>query len=295
MGYQEVLGKRNFKKVPAESLEQLYKHPVLSMLFITGVSTIQAHQKQGLVRTADDYLLVYCNKGKIKISIGSANYLLDKKGMLVVSMESSFSYQNTESVPGSLNIIHFNGSAADRFAKDLVRNANGHLVTLQDDEDLGCKTKLEGMLGKNSSTEDWLLLNRQFWHLLTGLCFSSQHKCTQWEISKSEMAIRFMSSQIHLPLSLAEIASHVHLSVSHFSFQFKKETGYTPLDYFNQLKVRKACHQLENSGLRIKEIASNLGYNDPLYFSRLFSKLMDESPVSYRKRRQKKQVSYSLQ
>jgi AraC-like DNA-binding protein len=86
-------------------------------------------------------------------------------------------------------------------------------------------------------------------------------------------------------LTLEEIARQVNLSPSHFSFIFKKKTGFSPIEYFNHLKIQKACQYLLFTDLRIKEISSELGIDDQYYFSRLFTKVMGFAPNDYREKR----------
>jgi len=86
-------------------------------------------------------------------------------------------------------------------------------------------------------------------------------------------------------LTLKEIAEGVNLSGSHFSFIFRKKTGFSPIEYFNHLKVQKASQFLLFTDLRIKEIADKLGIKDPYYFTRMFTKLMGVSPATYRTKR----------
>jgi YesN/AraC family two-component response regulator len=63
---------------------------------------------------------------------------------------------------------------------------------------------------------------------------------------------------------------------------FKKKTSRTPIDYLTYLRVQQASKLLDFSTLRINEIALKVGYSDPFYFSRMFSKIMGSSPKTYR-------------
>lgn len=72
---------------------------------------------------------------------------------------------------------------------------------------------------------------------------------------------------------------------AHFSVTFKKKTGFSPIEYFNHLKMQKASQYLLFTNLRIKEIAQEVGIEDPYYFSRLFTKIMGISPVHYREKK----------
>jgi transcriptional regulator GlxA family with amidase domain len=97
-------------------------------------------------------------------------------------------------------------------------------------------------------------------------------------------ALAFMNDRLHERLALTELAEHVGLSVSHFSQLFKVHIGFSPIDYFINLKIQYACHLLETTTRAIRDIANALGYEDAYYFSRLFRKLMGTSPANYRKR-----------
>ena len=97
-----------------------------------------------------------------------------------------------------------------------------------------------------------------------------------------DLSIDFMQKSINVTLTLEDIAGSVNLSASHYSALFKKKTGFAPIEYFNHLKIQKACQYLQFTDLRVKEIAAELGVEDPYYFSRMFSKLMSVSPNDYR-------------
>lgn len=103
-------------------------------------------------------------------------------------------------------------------------------------------------------------------------------------VDPTNKAILFMQDNLSASITLDNIAQSAHLSVSFFSRKFRQETGYAPIEYFNHLRIQRACQLLHFSKLRINEVASQLGIDDPFYFSRLFKKQMGISPVEYRKR-----------
>jgi len=85
-------------------------------------------------------------------------------------------------------------------------------------------------------------------------------------------------------LTLPELASAAGLSLDHFGRVFKARTGTSPMAYVRRLRLREAALMLRQTGHRIEEIAAAVGYGDPLYFSRLFSREFGVGPRGYRKR-----------
>lgn len=87
-----------------------------------------------------------------------------------------------------------------------------------------------------------------------------------------------MQQHINENISLNELSSNYHYSVSRFSHLFKQKTGYAPIDYFLQMKMQKASQQLDFTTRSVKEIAFNLGFDDPYYFSKRFRMIIGVSP-----------------
>ena len=56
----------------------------------------------------------------------------------------------------------------------------------------------------------------------------------------------------------------------------------SPMAYFIQLKISKACELLDRTQMTMAQIATELGYDDPYYFSRIFKKTQGSSPTAYR-------------
>ena len=91
-----------------------------------------------------------------------------------------------------------------------------------------------------------------------------------------------MLEHIDQPLTLDMLAASANMSKFHFSKRYKALTGYSPVKHFLNMKMEHACSLLDGSDLSVGAIASRLGYDDPLYFSRLFSRTVGISPRRYR-------------
>jgi AraC family transcriptional activator of pobA len=89
--------------------------------------------------------------------------------------------------------------------------------------------------------------------------------------------------------SPAEYAGLMNLSLGYLNDTLKMVTGNTVSHSIQEEAIREAQRLLWYSDLSIKEIASNVGFDDPKYFSRIFSKITEKSPGEFRKRHQGEQ------
>jgi transcriptional regulator GlxA family with amidase domain len=94
--------------------------------------------------------------------------------------------------------------------------------------------------------------------------------------------IEWMRSNGHRRLGLRELAAQAGLSVPHYAACFKRHTGSSPMSYFQRLKMQHCAQLLALTELHVDEIALAVGLDDPFYFSRLFKKVMGQSPRHFR-------------
>lgn len=92
----------------------------------------------------------------------------------------------------------------------------------------------------------------------------------------------FVEQHYRRDLSIKEVADYAGLSPNYFSHLFKKASGLSFTDYLNSVRVAKACRLLEETSLKIYEIAEEVGFTDYKYFSTVFRKITGDPPTKYR-------------
>lgn len=97
------------------------------------------------------------------------------------------------------------------------------------------------------------------------------------ELLQIENAIELMGTSYHENLKLKDLAKAAQMDEAHFSYKFNKVYHIRPIDYLIRLRLRKAADLLLK-GYSVTEAAWNVGYQDPLYFSRLYKKHFGISP-----------------
>lgn len=98
-----------------------------------------------------------------------------------------------------------------------------------------------------------------------------------------EQAVQYFTENYNTPISIDQYAQSHNLSISWFIQNFKQYTGTTPTQYILLLRISNAKDLLENTAYNVSEIANIVGYDNPLYFSRIFKKQSGVSPSEYRK------------
>ena len=102
-------------------------------------------------------------------------------------------------------------------------------------------------------------------------------------INQIDYAITYFNENYNKDISVSEYAKSIHVSECWFNRIFKKVTKLTPLQYIISVRIAAAKTLLENEGYNVKETAYAVGFNNPLYFSRLFTKHAGVSPTEYKK------------
>lgn len=92
-----------------------------------------------------------------------------------------------------------------------------------------------------------------------------------------------MESSVTSNFTLKDYADELFLSVDHFSHLFTETVGIPPHRYMLMLKMTRAKQLLIQTDHSISQIAKFIGYGDPLYFSRIFKKHCNLTPMQYRK------------
>ncbi|EME52219.1 AraC family transcriptional regulator [Amycolatopsis decaplanina] len=119
-------------------------------------------------------------------------------------------------------------------------------------------------------------------HLLTRHARKPKPPRAGREDHRVRAAVAMMRDRLAEPLSVAEIAGEVHLSVYHFIRVFKEKTGETPHRFLAGLRIEEARRLLRDTDLPIARIASRCGFATPGALSAAFLKHTGSRPSEYR-------------
>lgn len=103
-------------------------------------------------------------------------------------------------------------------------------------------------------------------------------------IDDIERAVHYFNDNYNKHISIEQYAQEHLMSVNWFIHSFKSVMKVPPMQYIVSLRIAAAKGYLENSNKNIAEIAATVGYDNALYFSRLFRKYTGMTPSEYRKK-----------
>lgn len=236
---------------------------------------------------ANQHIIIYCESGKGWIKYKGDKKIMERNQVFILPAKEIHSYGADIQDPWSIYWIHFLGDDTDLFSSILGRKINideSHSGRSQDRIML-----FEDMfqnLEMGYSRENLEYVSYCLTYFLASIKYDTQFREIKnvKEMDMVQKSIHYMKNNLERNLELEEIAEHVGYSPSHFGNLFHKKTSYSPMGYYNQLKIQRACSFLQFSDLKIKEIAFRLGYYDPFHFSKAFKKETRLTPKEYREK-----------
>ncbi|MCC6290443.1 MAG: AraC family transcriptional regulator [Chitinophagaceae bacterium] len=275
--------------LPKPVIEQCEQSTITGALHITDIGFYPKaafHYRQR-EHGSPQNILIYCVDGEGWAQVKKQKILIRQGAYLILPKDVKHVYEADQHKPWSIFWLHFKGSLDSAYVKALTQNTESFSgIVSYNEERLTLFNNMYNTLQAGYSFDNLNYVSMLLHHYLASFCYPQTFNPNQpRDEEEIDVAIRYMQDHIHEMLTLKAVADHIHRSASHFSALFKKKTGYPPLEYFNYIKIQYACQMLEFTNLQVKELAYKLGFQDPYYFTRLFTKLMGLSPQGYRKKK----------
>ena len=281
------IGQRMFV-IPKHVISSIKNNPLISSLYLTDVGYFPHAKNHFRERKSgcEQYILVYCIEGHGLVNIFNKEIQLSPNTYFIIPRIISHKYQAVKNDPWTIYWVHFTGSHSSLlYGKVLKDNEKRATYIPFDERRISLFNNIMDILELGYSSDNLDFVNISLWQLLCSFIYDNYFlKFTQKQSNLDivNSAISYVKENPDEPILIKDIADRFNYSSSHFLTLFKKKTGYTPSHYFNLMKIQQACQYLSFTTMSIKEICFGLGYNDPLYFSRLFKKIMGIPPNSYR-------------
>lgn len=232
-----------------------------------------------------DYQLLYIVSGKGHFYFHGEDRVVYAGRMVLIQPRQEQRYEYFGEDKTEVYWVHFTGSDV----KNILRSYNipmddpifysgasstySYLFKEMIHELQNCKTGYEDLLA---------MYLRQIFLLVQRTRQEERPTVSTYIQEEMEFARRYFNEHYNEPISIQEYAESRNMSVCYFQRNFKQIVKHTPMQYLLTIRVNNAASLLETTDYSMAEIAAIVGYEDPLYFSRLFRKIKGVSPRDYR-------------
>ncbi|HEY5960170.1 MAG TPA: AraC family transcriptional regulator [Polyangiaceae bacterium] len=235
-------------------------------------------------------LLVFCTKGIGSCAVADRSLRLRSGSLLIVPDGAACRLTLDEQTPWSGDWYHVDGSMTAEYLHALNLETEPSVLELGHDTRVTeLLSELREIVQDGHQANHLLHASSILQHLFTVLIRRNREPRRETREASQRIAasIEFMKRNLARSLDVPQLSEQAKLSTSHYSALFKRQTGRSPAEYFTRLRMQSAAELLEETTLSIKEIARQLGYRDPLYFSRVFAGVHGIAPSEYRLRRRR--------
>lgn len=274
---------------PADVLDHVRRHPLGIGLHVICLGWFPKARGSGIERPRglDECIIIFCTKGRGWLEIDGKRISVGSGEVLIIPPNKPHAYHADGEDPWSIHWAHFSGTSAASYASMLPAHEHVMTVTASDSKKIAEMFGECYRLASSGFTERTLLLVSHILRHALGVLFfqigTSLRGAPRVGAHDLTKSIEFMRANVARPLTLGELSRHAGLSPARFSSLFRDQTGSSPVEHHIRLRMQSACHYLDTTALSVKEVAAELGYDDPYYFSRIFQKILGCSPLAYRR------------
>lgn len=262
-----------FQPIPPHSLYPSTEHP----------KNYYFHPGKG--RILSEYQIVYISKGKGSFSSKSTRRTSITKGQAMVLFPGQWhTYSPQKDTGWNEYYIGFEGMIIDNIVSQGFFSQENQILDVGVNEDLVNLFSSAIKIAKEDKTAAQQNLAGIVFNILGTILSLAQNKNfeTNDSAQKIERAKVIMCENVLKNLEIKELAQNLGISYSLFRKVFKEYTGYSPAQYFQELKLRKAKEMLTETNHSIKEVAFELNFNSYEYFLSFFKKKVGTTPMEYR-------------
>jgi AraC-like DNA-binding protein len=235
--------------------------------------------------TRKNYVIHVVNEGSGVYNVGDKEYKVSKGQAFLIYPKIETVYKADASDPWYYSWIGFHGYRCDEYLKKMGFSPENPVVTLEEPEKL--KEYFDTMIAtKELTLRDELVRMSNLLQIFA--VFLENNKSVK-EVKQDypssvyvQYAVDYMMSHRKEKIKIDDIAHTIGISRGYLAGSFKKEMGVSPQEYLINFRMEYAASLIRKTQDPIGDIASEVGYNDAMAFSKAFKQKFKMSPTAFR-------------
>jgi AraC family transcriptional regulator of arabinose operon len=270
--------------VPRPLVTEALGRPVTRRLVVTVAGyfpTARGHRMRR-PRGIDETVVIVCAAGTGWARVGDTTHRLGSQSALIIPRGAPHTYGSDEGSPWTIWWCHLLGTDVAELVETLEVSIERPIVPIRRVEKaVALLDEIVSSLERDQSPPRLIGTAGAAWKLLTQI---NVDRVMPEDGDPLQRAMSHLAERLDSSVRVPDLAKLVGVSPSHLSALFRKVTGGGVLAYHQSLRMARARQLLDGSVATVASVADELGYADPLYFSRQFSRFHGMSPTQFRKR-----------
>lgn len=261
---------------PQNAVEDLSDHIIVNC-------TGRIHKKDDPLTnntSRPDFFLLYMTEGHLTVYFDKETFTL-KPGMVLVYYPNTPYHQHFDG-KGTISYywIHFTGSHATELM-ERFQLTNKKILNI------GVHSQIINLFQKVATEimcrePDFVFATATYLQQILVTIKRFENPTASISAKKLKKSLEMLHNNYNKILSVHELAELEGLSDSRYRVLFRNVTGISPKQYLTDIRIRHACELLCQTTLKVSQIAPMVGYDDLLYFDRIFKKATNMTPTQYR-------------
>lgn len=231
---------------------------------------------------SDCYLFQYTIDGGGIVKINGQEHVIKKEDAFFLKLPGEESYYFKEDVANvwDLYYVIFRGEAVKPYYEHIITQS-GIIQSFPQYHPVIRLLQRLYIDARGGKIKDPFTAGSRAFELLCCLCSNNTSSMNQYSRLTSR-AKAWLEQEYADPAGISGAANALGVSQSHLSREFSKEMGIPPVDYLCRVRLEQSIHLLSTTSMRIEEIADACGFSCGNYFSKVFKKHMQMSPIAFR-------------
>lgn len=275
---------QRMRVLPRPLVAHALREPVTSQILVTDAGYFPRAASHGRSRPqgSAQHVVIVCAAGRGTCHLPSGTHPVRAGQAVVVEAGTAHRYEADPDEPWTIWWMHVIGSSVPAlFSAIGVTEARPVLGLADPTRVVQLIDTVLRRMERDETMSSLVAASGAAWHALS-LLAADRRTVRSGDTDPIEATLEHLRSNVSTRVSVAALAGMAGLSASHFSARFRRATGYGALEYQTRLRMGAARELLDTTDRTITSIAQEVGYTDPLYFSRHFHRIHGTSPSEYR-------------